>query len=125
MQEPAPSGRREFLKLVGLAGISTTLGAPALAIAQAAKSVAGASPVPPVTAAPADSAKSGLAEKPAGPSEDAKALASIIQRRYGEHLDADQMKEVTDELDSRIQGGQRLRAAKLANGDEPDFTFRA
>ena len=97
---PSPSGRREFLKLVGLAGLSSTLGAPARVFAQAAKSAA-------------------------VPAEDALALAMIVRRRYGQHLNADQMKAITDELDNRIQAGQRLRAVKLANGDEPDFTFHA
>jgi hypothetical protein len=114
-REQPPSSRREFLKLVGLAGLSTTLGTPAKAIAQAAKTMSGA--------APADTSKAPAA--PAPPSDDAKALASIVQRRYGQHLDADQLKAITDELDGRIQGGQRLRATKLANGDEPDFTFKA
>ena len=110
-----PSGRREFLKLVGLAGLTSTLGAPARVFAQAAKS----------SAAAPDTSK---AAAPAGnepPSEDAKALASIVQRRYGQHLDADQLKTITEELQGRIQAGQRLRAVKLANGDEPDFIFHA
>jgi hypothetical protein len=112
MEHFTPSGRREFLKLVGLAGLTTTLGAPAQAMAQAAKSMA----------TPADTTK---AAAPEPPSDDAKALASIIQRRYGKYLDADQMKDVTDELDGRIKAGQALRAVKLANGDEPDFRFKA
>jgi len=110
------TGRREFLKLVGLAGL-TTLGAPARAIAQAAKSAT--TPVAP------DTTKAAAPAGPQPPSEDAKALAAIVQRRYGQHLDADQMKSVTEELDNRIQAGQKLRASKLANGDEPDFTFHA
>lgn len=113
---PTPSGRREFLKLVGLAGLTSTLGAPARAIAQAAKAATPAAP---------DTSKAAAPAGPQPPSEDAKALASIVQRRYGQHLDADQMKSVTEELDNRIQAGQRLRAVKLANGDEPDFTFHA
>jgi hypothetical protein len=35
------------------------------------------------------------------------------------------MEAVTRELDNRIQGGKRMRETKLANGDEPDFTFHA
>lgn len=112
---PTPTGRREFLKLVGLAGLTTTLGAPAKAMAQAAKSMT----------APADTTKAAAPAAPAPPSDDAKALASIIQRRYGKYLDADQMKDVTDELDGRIKAGQAMRAVKLANGDEPDFRFKA
>src|SRR2546422_917793 len=107
------SGRREFLKLVGLAGLSSTFGA-ARAIAQAAKS-----------AAAPDTSKAAAPAAPPPPSDDAKALASIVQRRYGQHLDADQMKSITEELERRIQGGQTLRASKLANGDEPDVIFHA
>jgi hypothetical protein len=116
--------RRDFLKLVGLAGLSSALAVPARAVAQAAKA-----------AAPADSAK---AAKPAlasadtsqseenkPPSEDALALTMIVRRRYGQHLNADQLKAITEELDSRIQSGERLKSAKLENGDEPDVTFRA
>jgi len=114
---PSPSGRREFLKLVGLAGLSSTLGAPARVFAQAAKSAA----VP----AASDTSKAAAPAGPQPPSEDALALAMIVRRRYGQHLNADQMKAFTDELDNRIQAGQRLRAVKLANGDEPDFTFHA
>ena len=28
-------------------------------------------------------------------------------------------------FDGDVQAGKRLRTPKLANGDEPDFTFRA
>jgi hypothetical protein len=110
-------GRRDFLKLVGLAGLSTTLGAPARAVAQAAKTVTAA----------ADTAKAAPAAPTADqpPSEDALALAMIIRRRYGQHLNAEQLKGITEDLDFRIQSGQRLRGAKLANGDEPDVTFHA
>jgi hypothetical protein len=115
--------RRDFLKLVGLAGLSSTLVAPARSLAQAAKAVT----------APADSAKAATpamaaadtsnAEENKPPSEDALALAMIVRRRYGQHLNADQLKEITEELDSRIQSGERLKAAKLENGDEPDVIF--
>jgi len=112
--------RRDFLKLVGLAGLSSTLVAPVRALAQAAKGAA------------ADSAKSApampdtsKAEEAKPPSEDAIALSMIVRRRYGEHLNADQLKAITDELDFRVQSGERLKAAKLTNGDEPDVTFKA
>ena len=125
-----PTGRRDFLKLVGLAGLSTTLGAPARAMAQAVKTMApvadpakGHGMVPSAPAAPTAAADTTSSAAPKEPSEDAKALASVIQRRYGQHLDADQMKGVTEELDNRIQAGQAMRKTKLANGEEPDFTF--
>ena len=118
-------GRRDFLKLVGLAGLSSTLAGPAGALAQAAKSTTAAAPADSTklaapAMAPADTSK---AEEPKPPSEDALALAMIIRRRYGQHLNADGLKAITEELDFRIQSGERLKSAKLANGDEPDVIF--
>ena len=114
--------RRDFLKLVGLAGLSSAMVAPVRALAQAAKG-----------ASPADSAKSASpatampdtssAEENKPPSEDALALAMIVRRRYGQYLNSDQLKAITDELDFRIQSGERLKSAKLTNGDEPDIIF--
>jgi hypothetical protein len=65
----------------------------------------------------------GCARRPPEISEDARSLAEIIRRRYGKHLDNDQLEGVTRELDSRLRGGKAMRDVKLANGDEPDFTF--
>ena len=48
----------------------------------------------------------------------------IVRRRYGKHLTPEKLEAVTREMDGRVQGGKRLRESKLANGDEPDFTFR-
>jgi len=117
-----PAGRRDFLKLVGLAGLTTTLGAPARALAQAAKNAASAKPDTMKTTAPADTSK---VEGEKAPSEDALALTMIVRRRYGQYLNADQLKSITEELDFRLQSGDRLKAAKLTNGDEPDFIFHA
>ena len=58
-------------------------------------------------------------------SEDAKALAKILERRYGKFLDAKQIEKLPEEVENRLQGGKRLRDSKLANSDEPDFVFRA
>jgi len=54
-----------------------------------------------------------------------EALATIVRRRYGQHLTDKQLEAVTLELENRLQGGKRLRDSKLANADEPDFTFKA
>lgn len=122
MHDPAEVSaldRRRFLQIVGF-GMSTTLGAPAFAMAQGAASPPPSKPAPPpAAAAPA---------APAGPSdlsEDARSLTEIVRRRYGKHLTPDQLESVARELDGRVQGGRRLKDAKLANGDEPDFTFKA
>jgi hypothetical protein len=32
---------------------------------------------------------------------------------------------MTREIESRLQGGKRLREARLSNSDEPDVTFHA
>ena len=53
------------------------------------------------------------------------ALAEIVRRRYGKHLTPEQLEAVARELDGRLQGGKRMRETRLANGDEPDFTFHA
>jgi hypothetical protein len=115
-QQAAVPDRRRFLKTMGLAGISSALLPPVLAFAQ--------SPAPPAgAAAKSDSI---AAPPPTGPpeiSEEARSLAEIVRRRYGKHLTPDQLEAVTREIDGRVQGGKRLRESKLANGDEPDFTF--
>ena len=110
--------RRRFLKAMGLAGIGSTLVPQALALAQTATPAA----PPATTPAAPDTAK---AAAPPEISEDAKALASVIQRRYGQHLSPDQIQSITRDFDGDLRAGKRLHDVKLANGDEPDFTFHA
>lgn len=115
--------RRRFLQIVGL-GVTSSVSGAVVALAQTAGS--GSAPKAAGSAAPADSAKTAAAA--AGPpeiGEDARTLAEIVRRRYGKHLTPDQLEAVTRELDQRVQGGRRLKDAKLANGDEPDFAFKA
>jgi hypothetical protein len=114
----AAPGRRRFLKTVGLVGLSSALAPAARVLAQASGSPGGSAAAKPDTAA----APMGAAQEI---SEDARALATIVKRRYGQHLSAEQLEAVTRELDGRIQGGKSLRAAKLDNADEPDITFHA
>jgi hypothetical protein len=78
--------------------------------------------VPPPKGAPSTAAP-GAAPKPEPPSEDARALAAIVKRRYGKHLDHQQIESITRDLDGDLKAAQRLHDVKLANGDEPDFTF--
>lgn len=103
-------GRRRLLGILGLAGTAP------LWLAGAA----GADD-PPRPGAPAPAP----AGEAAGPSEEARALADLARRRYGAHLDEAQMELLTDELDGNGKSAARLRQAKLANADEPDFVFRA
>jgi hypothetical protein len=120
---PYDPQRRRVLRALSLAGL-TSLGAPALSMGQAKPdSARGAAPKTPAPAAAPGAPAA--AEKPPEISEDARALAEIVKRRYGQHLTPEQLEAVTREIDGRLQGGKALRAAKLANGDEPDFTFHA
>ncbi len=117
-QPPAPD-RRRFLVTVGVAGLSQALMPSMMAIGQ--------TPTPPPVATPAKPDSAAAPATPAAPpeiSEEARALAAILQRRYGKHLTPEQLEAVTTELEQRLAGGRALRGAKLANGDEPDFTFR-
>ena len=125
-RSPEPSeARRRFLKTVGLAGLTTALGPAASALAQASAP----SPVyPPGVTPPKDAPKAGAPPKPAKPeppSKDARTLAAIIRRRYGQHLDHKQIESITRDFDGDLKAAQRLHEVKLANGDEPDFTFHA
>ena len=112
--------RREFLKSVGLAGISSVLVAPALSGAQTPAPVAPAVPV--ASPALADTAK--VAASPEV-GEDARALAGIIERRCGQHLSKEQLESITRDFDGDLKALKRMREVKLGNADEPDFTFRA
>jgi hypothetical protein len=113
--------RRRFLQSLGSAGLASLV-APALAAAQAKTPPSGGATLPraePKAEAPP------APPKPPEISDDARALAEVLKRRYGQHLTPEQLEAVTREIENRLQGGKTLRAAKLANGDEPDFTFHA
>jgi len=122
--QPPVTDRRRFLATLGMAGLSSALAPSALALAQTVTPASGgATAKPDSVAAPAPPAAP--SPGPSEISEDARSLAEIVRRRYGKHLTPEQLEAVTRELDNRIQGGKRLRESKLANGDEPDFTFHA
>ena len=116
------SSRRRFLKVAGAAGLSAAFASPVIALAQSASRRI---PKPPMTPMPA---RPDTTSKPEPPSEfvpDARALTTVIQRRYGKYLDAKQLEAITTDLDDGMQLGKILRAVKLENSDEPDFTFHA
>lgn len=114
---PPQAERREFVKLLALVGMSSALGGVPLAFAQAVP----AKPESPPPAKPEPPAAQDAPEI----SEDARALAAIVERRYGRHLKPAQLEAVTREIDRRLRLGRTLRDLKLANGDEPDFVFGA
>lgn len=114
--------RRRFLKTIGLAGLSTAVAPAALSLAQTAP---GAATVARPDSAVAQPDSVAAVAKPPEISEDARALAAIIARRYGEDLKKEQLESIARDFDGDLKAGKRLRDANLANGDEPDFTFRA
>ncbi|HYT04674.1 MAG TPA: hypothetical protein VEM13_07315 [Gemmatimonadales bacterium] len=59
----------------------------------------------------------------AEPSPLAQALAESIRLRYGDRLSADDVKTITQSIESRLQGVERLYRVALTNADEPDFVF--
>jgi len=118
--DDASYDRRRFLQLMGFGLSSAAFALPGSALAQARPPGAA-----PADSAKADSTKAATPTAPAPIAEDARSLAEIVRRRYGQHLTPDQLEAVTRELDGRIQFGRRLRDLKLANGDEPDFVFHA
>jgi len=127
--ETTSSSRRSFLRWLGLAGLVAGASPVAFAAPRAASKPkptpvpqAPATP-PPDTAAAAPAAPARPA--PLEPSEDARALAGIIERRYGKQLTKEQLESIARDLEGDLRGGARLRDSKLANSDEPDVTFHA
>lgn len=62
---------------------------------------------------------------PQKPSPLADAYTEAARVRFGEHLTPEQLEQVRKDLDGNVRTADRLRAVKLKNGDEPDFTFSA
>jgi hypothetical protein len=107
-QTPREFDRRGFLML--FAGAVT--GLPAVANAQTT-AAPGATPTAPV-APPA----------PEHTSSEARLLSEALRVRYPDRFSEAQWGSITGDFDGDIAAGKRLRAVKLANADEPDFTFR-
>ncbi len=67
-----------------------------------------------------------LADEPAPkpkPTDPAEAMLEVVRARYGKYLDDDQLAAVKRTLNRQVARGNRLRQAKLTNGDEPAFVF--
>ena len=114
--EPGPS-RRRFAKTLAAAFVA----APALA--------AGAQ-TPPATSEPKapPQPQPTPAQTPQGtpaPSPLALAYAEVARLRFAERLTPEQFEAVKRDLEGNVRTAERLRASKLKNSDEPDFTFTA
>lgn len=121
MSELPTPDRRRFLRTVGIAGLSSTLIPTAISLAQTPAPATTSPPKPGTLPAPVDTSATAKKEPI---SEDAKALAEIIRHRYGKFLTHEHIATIADDFDGDLKAGPRLHAVKLANGDEPDFTFR-
>ncbi len=62
---------------------------------------------------------------PQKPSLLAEAYAEVARTRFGEKWTPEQIEQIKKDLDGNIRSADRLRAVKLKNGEEPDFTFSA
>ena len=101
--------RRAFVKLAAAAAALSALSAPAAAQA----------PAPPAAAAPA------APPPPEHSGGEARLLTEVLRSRYPDRFTEAQWGSVVGDFDGDLASGKRLRAVKLANGDEPDFSFRA
>ena len=55
----------------------------------------------------------------------AEAYLEVASARFGDKLSSEQLDQVRKDLEGNVRTAERLRAVKLKNGDEPDFTFKA
>jgi hypothetical protein len=57
------------------------------------------------------------------PSPLGKALTEVVRASYGQHLDDAELARIDKDFQDHASLLERLRKFKLANADEPDFTF--
>ncbi len=55
---------------------------------------------------------------------EAQALFQMVRSRYGDRLDADQLEEVREGVDTLVEAARALRSVKLGDGDEPMPVFK-
>src|SRR5262245_45154203 len=78
-----------------------------------------------LAAAPLAAAGAAAQKADAPAATPAEALAEVVRARHGKHLSEGQLKAVRRSIARNQAAAARLRNLKLANGDEPAFTFRA
>ena len=107
------TSRRQFAKSVAATLVAAPLAASLVKAQTPAKKEATAPPTPQPGPAPQK------------PSPLAEAYAEVARVRFGEKLTPEQIEQVRKDLEGNVRSADRLRAIKLKNGDEPDFTFSA
>lgn len=109
------TSRRSFTRSVAATLVAAPL-AVTLAHAQTPdKKEAPAPPKPQPSPSPA----------PQKPSPLALAYAEAARIRFGEHITPEQFEKMKEDFENSVRSADRLRKAKLQNGDEPDFIFNA
>ena len=106
--------RRAFLKLATAAAAAAAV--PATALAQA--------PATPPATPPATAAAPAAPAPPEHTGSEARLLTEVLRERYPDRFTEKEWTSIVGDFDGDLGAGKRLRAVKLANGDEPDFTFR-
>ena len=66
-----------------------------------------------------------LTPTPAPPDPKAEALVQLARERYGRFLSPDELPMLDDRIRALERRGARLRAVRLANGEEPAVSFKA
>jgi hypothetical protein len=115
--EMSPS-RRRFAKTLAAA----VLAAPAAVAANAQTPPATSEPKAPPQPQPTPGQQT---QGPPPPSPLALAYAEVARQRFAERLKTEQFEAVKRDLEGNVRTAERLRASKLKNSDEPDFTFSA
>ena len=83
-------------------------------------------PLAPATLAPQATPAASAVPPPGGDAAVAEALAEVVKRQFGAHLDDAELEAVKKELTRNIESAARLRqAARLGNADEPVSRFEA
>ena len=103
--------RRGFLQLL----VGSLAALPSAAAAQTA-------PATPATTTPAPAPTPPAAPEHSG--SEARLLTEVLRERYPDRLTEAQWGSIVSDFDGDLGGAKRLRAVKLKNADEPDFTFR-
>ena len=65
------------------------------------------------------------AQQPQQPSPVAVAYGEVAGARFGSQVDEEELRRIKRDLEGNVRTADRLRAFKLQNWDEPDFTFEA
>lgn len=106
-----PSSRRGFL--------GTAVGGAVAALARPFALKAQTAPASSTPVAPA------VSPTPTPPDPKAELLAKLARERYGKFLTPEELTMLDERIAAVERRSARLRAVKLANGDEPATEFRA